>query len=82
MTVKAKFFVASNAKVAQTNDTPQQAYDKINMVRLSPIYSDGNIEWSKFTPSGSIELTITNPAAADFFVPGKIVSITFEDEAA
>lgn len=51
-------------------------------VKLSPVYSsdksDPNYSWSQATPSGSIELTITNPAAFEQFVPGTLYHITFE----
>ena len=37
-------------------------------VKLQPAYKDGrNSDWSKFTPSGSIELTVSNPAAIKQF---------------
>jgi len=33
--------------------------------------SDENKQWSKYTPSGSLHLTIDNPGAQEFFEPGK-----------
>ena len=40
---------------------------------LSPVLqgSEENKSFSQYTPSGKLELMITNPAAADFFKPGK-----------
>lgn len=31
----------------------------------------GNADWSKWTPSGKLEFTVTNPAVFGFYVPGK-----------
>jgi len=40
---------------------------------------EGNKSWAQATPTGTIEMTITNPAAAQFFKDnqGKDVAITF-----
>lgn len=50
-------------------------------VTLKPVYSsdpaDPNFSYSQATPSGSIELTITNPAAADAFVVGSTYDVDF-----
>jgi hypothetical protein len=46
-------------------------------VRLKAAHGPGNEEWSKFTPSGSVELTITNPDAQGAFEPGKSYAVTF-----
>jgi len=35
-------------------------------------------DWSKYTPSGSISMQITNPAAAEAFEQGKTYLVTFE----
>lgn len=45
-------------------------------VRLQPVYASGpedtaNAEWSKWTPSGELQMTITNPAAFDAFKLGR-----------
>jgi hypothetical protein len=41
-------------------------------VKLQPVYGPGNETWSAATPSGSVELAITNPAAlAQFEVGGE-----------
>ena len=39
--------------------------------------SDGNTDWSKYTPSGQMEMTITNPPAAAFFEPGESYFLSF-----
>lgn len=50
-------------------------------VNLMPDYAEGrNAEWAAATPSGSISLTIdtSKTAAADLFVPGAPITVTFE----
>jgi hypothetical protein len=51
-------------------------------VHLGAVYSDDpsheNFEWSKATPAGTIQLSITNPAAYDQFVQGKEYLLTFD----
>lgn len=52
-------------------------------VTLQPVYSSGdgddaaNKEWSKWTPSGQIQLTITNPDAYKQFELGKAYYVDF-----
>lgn len=38
----------------------------------------GNESWSRYTPSGSVELEITNPQAFDAFKLGRAYLVTFE----
>ena len=40
-----------------------------------------NEAWSKYTPSGEISMTITNPAAVDQFEVGAVYRLTFEPAA-
>ena len=39
-------------------------------VKLEACIDSGNEEWSKWTPSGSINIYITNPDAAKTFIVG------------
>lgn len=39
---------------------------------------EGNGDWSKWTPSGDLAITITNPAAVEQFEVGEVYSLTFE----
>lgn len=76
MNVRAKFFV-SEIKHAGTPGS-----DPFATVVLLPVfgtYGDGqdNETWAKYTPSGKIEMSITNPAAIEAFEIGKAYSITF-----
>lgn len=56
-------------------------YNNYRIVTLTPVYSSDpqspNYTWSKATPNGKIELTITNPNAE--FVVGNLYHITFDD---
>ena len=64
MTVTAKF------RVQQIADTT---------VRMEAVVRDGeNVDWSQWTPWGSIEMGITNPAALEQFEEGAEYTLTFE----
>ena len=53
-------------------------------VRLHALYSsdpsDPNYSYSQATPSAELRRWISNPAAYDYFVPGKSYVLTFEAE--
>lgn len=77
MAVQARFFVDQIVKHAR--------FDGVKFI-LQPVTSSkrGNASWSKFTPSGSIELSVTNPDAIAWFEAhlGVDVAITFDDRPA
>lgn len=50
-----------------------------HVVVLEPVTGPGNEAWSQYTPSGKLEMTITNPDAAGFFTPGKTVLLNFTE---
>lgn len=62
MRIKAKFRCSSVTK-----------YEEQENVILAPVTDDNedNKKWSKWTPSGQLELTITNEACWGAFEPGK-----------
>lgn len=81
MTVRAKFYVtAINHRF--TND----AGACNAQICLEPVYvsgkGDDNESWSKYTPSGKLEMTVTNPAAVAQFELGKAYYIDFTPVAA
>jgi hypothetical protein len=39
---------------------------------------EGNGDWSKWTPQGELEMTVTNPAAIEQFEVGAVYRLTFE----
>lgn len=56
--------------------------ESARIVRLAPVYGpDGtsNAEWSKYTPAGYLEMTITNPIAFEQFIEGHEYLISFQD---
>lgn len=78
--VKAKFFV-SEVKHLFTQGGGDSV---VATVKLQPCFgshpggdSEENKSFSKWTPQGSIEMTITNPAAIDFFELGAPYYIDF-----
>ena len=71
------------AKVTLTEVNLFQESDRIKMVpvcRSTPYPSDGSDEdntFAKFSPSGSFELTIANPALVGQFRPGQKYYVDF-----
>lgn len=39
---------------------------------------EGNGDWSKYTPSGELMMTVTNPSAIEQFEVGGVYRMTFE----
>lgn len=46
-------------------------------VKLTPVAGDENKPWSMYTPSGSVELAITNPDAVKQFRVGGLYFVDF-----
>jgi hypothetical protein len=72
MKVKAKFVVDS---ITHTRSNPSA-----RVVKLSPVCADGvpeNERYHRYTPSGSIEMYIDNPPAAEFFTIGSEIYVDF-----
>jgi hypothetical protein len=67
MKIRAKFICNTVTRDAAPNE----------IVRLSPAYGDENKDWSKWTPAGAIELTLSEGAAQGAFVPGKSYFVDF-----
>lgn len=75
MTVRAKFKVFN---VERSKDTkPGEEWAKVEM---QAAYNDGdpsNASWSKYTPSASCSMYITNPSAIEAFEVGKFYFVDF-----
>ena len=70
--VRAKFWV-TEINHRHSNDSTA-----INVeVKLEPVYDDDNKDWSRWTPSGSMALVITNPDAIAQFEIGKPYYVDF-----
>jgi len=70
--VRAKFRVASITLYSETS----------RQVKLSAVTADDveeNRRFHKYTPSGTIEMMIDNPPAADQFKLGKMVYVDFTE---
>jgi len=61
MTVRAKFYVSSVELYSSPSDS-----GSVKLVAGNDKEGD-NTDWSKWTPSGSIQMMITNPPAFQFF---------------
>lgn len=75
-TVRAKFFVTD----IQHPPTPgSEPYATVYLQPVFGSYGDGavNETWSKYTPSGQIVMSITNPDAIEAFEKGRAYFIDF-----
>lgn len=72
MNVTAKFQVQSVTRHSWNKEAVT--------VKLSAVSGKENEPWSKYTPSGSLEMQIDNPPAAEVFELGKTFLLTFEPQ--
>jgi hypothetical protein len=71
--VRCKFYVVSVAQTAsQPSTEAATAPVTQEQITLAPVYGDENKPWSKFTPCGQLQLTITNPDVIGQFKPGEL----------
>lgn len=81
--IRARFWVQKITKQAVSGGSIQRLVELAPVVRSvgqSGYEPEGNVDWSKYTPSGRIELTISADGAGQAFEDalGKDVAITFE----
>lgn len=76
MSVRAKFKCQS--KIIHGEGESQFA-----ALNFQAVYGDGkeNKEWSKYTPSGNLTMSVTNPAAFGWFEEGKEYYLDFTEAA-
>jgi hypothetical protein len=81
MTVQAMFYVKEiNHRHHPTND------GSVNVeIKLAAAFGtylkglpEGNGDWSKWTPSGELAMTVTNPAAIEQFEIGGVYRLSFD----
>lgn len=74
MNVKARFRCTEIKNLLTSSPT-----DVLATITMIPVYGDGkgNESWSKYTPSGKLEMNVTNPAAIAGFELGKTYELTF-----
>jgi hypothetical protein len=72
--VRCKMMCVSKADSANQwqPDAPKKS-----TVKLAPVVDEANKTWAKYTPGGSIELQIDNPAAVDAFEIGAFYYVDF-----
>jgi hypothetical protein len=73
--VRAKVRCVAKKETASAYGKPGKIDGEI--VEFSPVSGPGNEGWSKWTPSGSISLHITNPEALKRFEVGKDYFVDF-----
>lgn len=85
MAVEARFWVQKVEKVVSGSAAPGQTAQLSVKVTLAPVIrkTEDNIQWSRYTASGTIELWLTQQAAIDWYEQrlGQDVAITFDDVA-
>lgn len=82
--VLARFWVQSVKKTASAGQEVTREVILQPVIRPSGVDgSDGNTNWSKYTPSGEIRLVVTAAPAGEWFEEriAKDIAITFEDPA-
>lgn len=75
MNVRAKFRCQEIRHVLTA--TPK---DMMAILTFAPVYDNGdgsNKDWSKWTPQGKLEMTVTNPDAVAAFELGKSYYLDF-----
>lgn len=74
MSVRAKFKCQSKVMHGEGN----QQYAALS---FNASYGEGkdNKDWSRWTPSGSLTMSITNPSAFDWFEVGKEYYLDFSE---
>lgn len=77
MAVKARFVVNSITHTSYGAGWANPA--PVGSVKLGAASGDQNKEWASATPSGTVEMTIGNPDALEWFNKnlGKTVELTF-----
>jgi hypothetical protein len=73
--VRAKFRVVESSKVTSAYGGPKPV--ESDRIKLSAVTGPGNEDWSKWTPSGDLNIQITNPEAMGQFEVGKDYYIDF-----
>jgi hypothetical protein len=79
--VKARFWVQKVTKQAASGGSITRIIELAPVIRSNPLPgAEGNIDWSKYTPSGSITLTVSKDGAGQWFEDhlGRDVAITFD----
>lgn len=82
MAVNARFWVQKVTKQAVSGGEFSREVTLQPVVRAGGLPgAEGNVDWSKYTPSGEIRLVVSAQPAGEWFEDriGKDVAITFDD---
>lgn len=78
VTVRAKFVVHAVEKTAWGEQSEHNPNPPVHhMIKLCPVSGEANKVWSDATPSGALEMLVTNPAAVAQFVLGADYFVDF-----
>lgn len=80
MQIHARFWVQKVAKQAVSQGAISRTVELAPVIRSAPLDDGkGNVDWAKYTPSGSIVLTVTADGAGEAFEAalGKDIEVTF-----
>jgi hypothetical protein len=78
--VRAKFTVTSKVETHSANPYGTSNATQFSVeVRLTPVSGEENKTWNKWTPSGSITMTINNPDAYNAFKLGQAYFVDFTE---
>lgn len=76
--VRAKFRVTQVRRIQACN--PDGSYPQASEeVELSAVYGGTNAQWSKWTPSGQLKMTINNPDAQGKLKPNQCYYLDFTE---
>jgi hypothetical protein len=81
MSIHARFWVQKVTKQAVGPDNIVRTVELAPVVRASGLPgAEGNVNWSKYTPSGSITMNVSAEGAGQWFesMLGQDVAITFD----
>lgn len=85
MTVQAKFrctYIEEPLYLKKAREEyPDAEHQESRVIHLTAAKTSDtdNVDWSKWTPAGDIQMYVTNPAAFDQFEVGKHYALTFEE---
>jgi hypothetical protein len=75
--VRAKMRCVRKAQACSCGNYGEPKPLDMEEVELMPVSGPGNEEWTKWTPSGSVKMHITNPEAVGQFEVGKDYFLDF-----
>jgi hypothetical protein len=75
--VRAKMRCVRKASITTTQGYGPPKPVDVEEVEFVPVSGPENAEWSRWTPSGSVKMQITNPAVVGAFEVGKDYFVDF-----